>query len=94
MDSFLRRQRRLANFARPGLARRNTGLVGKLVDLLSDSMARQNLRAGVQILSRGRVVIRRLGHILCVLLGIPHVLLDTRQRKVSGFVDAGPGGVP
>ena len=53
MDSFLRRQRRLANFARPGLARRNTGLVGKLVDLLSDSMARQNLRAGVQILSRG-----------------------------------------
>ena len=34
------------------------------------------------------------GHILCVLLGIPHVLLDTRQRKVSGFVDAWTRGCP
>lgn len=89
MARFLRMQGRLANFARPGLARRNTGPVGRLVDLLSDSMARGNLDAGVQILSRGRVVVtdRLHGHILSVLLGIPHVLLDTKQGKISSFVE-------
>jgi pyruvyl transferase EpsO len=93
MARFLRLQGTLANFARPGLARRNTGPVGRLVDLLSDSMARDNLRAGVQILSRARVVItnRLHGHILSVLLDIPHVLLDTEQRKVSSFVETWTG---
>jgi len=40
-------------------------------------------------LSRGRAVItdRLHGHILCVLLGIPHVLLDNRIGKLSAYFD-------
>jgi pyruvyl transferase EpsO len=52
-------------------------------------MAQGNLRAGVRILESGRVVItnRLHGHILSLLLGIPHVLLDTEQGKLSSFFD-------
>lgn len=94
MRAFVRKQRALAHFRRPGLARRNSGLLGRAVEVLSDSMARGNLGAGVQILSRGRVVItnRLHGHILSLLLGIPHVLLDTEQRKLSSFYETWTSG--
>ncbi len=52
-----------------------------------DSLATERLERGLALLSRGRVVItdRLHGHILCLLLGIPHVLLDNSYGKLSGF---------
>ena len=52
-----------------------------------DWLARQRLQRGCRVLSSGRVAItdRLHGHILCVLLGIPHVLLDNSYGKVRSF---------
>jgi pyruvyl transferase EpsO len=49
--------------------------------------ARQRLLRGCRLLSSGRVVItdRLHGHILCILLGIPHALLDNNYGKVRSF---------
>jgi pyruvyl transferase EpsO len=49
-----------------------------------DRQARQRLREGCRLLGRGKVVItdRLHAHILCLLLGIPHVLLDNSYGKV------------
>lgn len=54
-----------------------------------DGAARQRVTRGCRLLSRGRVVItdRLHAHILCVLLGIPHVILDNNYGKVRGFVE-------
>ena len=32
------------------------------------------------------------GHILCVLLGVPHVCVDTGFGKIGGFAEAWTGG--
>lgn len=52
-------------------------------------VARARLRAGLRLLSSGeRVVTDRLhGHILCLLLGIPHAVLDNSYGKITGFAD-------
>lgn len=52
------------------------------------------LRRGLDLLSRGeRVLTDRLhGHILSLLLGIPHTVLDNRYGKVSAYVDAWTSG--
>ncbi len=54
-----------------------------------DWLARQRLRRGCRMLAAGRAVItdRLHGHILCLLLGIPHVLLDNSYGKVRSFYD-------
>jgi exopolysaccharide biosynthesis predicted pyruvyltransferase EpsI len=54
-----------------------------------NELARERLRRGCEILGRGRSVItdRLHGHILCMLLGIPHVLIDNSYGKVSGFYE-------
>lgn len=50
-------------------------------------LARQRLTRGLAILSDGRVVItdRLHGHVLALLLGIPHVILDNSYGKISSF---------
>ncbi|AHG88409.1 polysaccharide pyruvyl transferase [Gemmatirosa kalamazoonensis] len=50
-------------------------------------LARQRLRRGLRMLAAGRAVItdRLHGHILALLLGIPHVLLDDAHGKLAGF---------
>ncbi len=50
-------------------------------------IARRRLAVGVQRLSQGRVVItdRLHGHVLALLLGIPHVLLDNTSGKCRSF---------
>lgn len=52
--------------------------------------ARVRLRRGCRLLSSGRVVVtdRLHGHILCTLMGIPHVLLDNSYGKLRHFYDA------
>src|SRR5262245_41215512 len=54
-----------------------------------DPLARERLSRGCQLLARGKVVItdRLHGHVLCLLLGIPHVLLDNNYGKVKNFHD-------
>ena len=65
-----------------GLARR-----GLLPAWTYDWLARRRLQRGVRLLSRGDVAItdRLHGHILCLLLGIPHALLDNSYGKVRNF---------
>jgi pyruvyl transferase EpsO len=54
-----------------------------------DPLARAWVRRGVDIVSRGRVVItdRLHGHVFCLLLGIPHVVLDNETGKVAALYD-------
>ncbi len=54
-----------------------------------DRLADQRVRRGCRLLSRGRVVItdRLHAHILCTLLGIPHIVLDNSYGKISSFVE-------
>jgi len=56
---------------------------------LYDVLARQRLAYGCRLLRRGKVVItdRLHGHILSILLGIPHILIDDRYSKVKRFYD-------
>ena len=50
---------------------------------------------GMMFLQRGRVVItdRLHGHILCVLCGIPHVVIDPVNKKISSYMQTWTGGV-
>lgn len=52
-----------------------------------DLQARQRTTFGCRLLARGKVVItdRLHGHILCLLLGIPHVVLDNSYGKLRNF---------
>src|SRR5207249_3440314 len=54
-----------------------------------DPLAWERLLRGCCLLSKGCVVItdRLHGHILCLLLGIPHVLLDNNYGKVRWFYE-------
>jgi exopolysaccharide biosynthesis predicted pyruvyltransferase EpsI len=58
-----------------------------------DAFARARLRAGIRLLSTSRVVVtdRLHGHILCVLLDIPHVVLDNSYGKLRSTLDAWTG---
>jgi exopolysaccharide biosynthesis predicted pyruvyltransferase EpsI len=57
-------------------------------------LSRQRLRRGCKLLSRGAVVVtdRLHGHVLCLLLGIPHVLIDTKQQKIRPFWETWTAG--
>jgi exopolysaccharide biosynthesis predicted pyruvyltransferase EpsI len=71
-------------------------LLGRLwhhVTPVYDAFASARLRAGIRLLSSGRVVItdRLHGHVLCVLLGIPHVVLDNSYGKVESTLDTWTG---
>lgn len=68
-------RRSLSRVARPLLMR------------LYASLARQRLRRGLELLASGEVVItdRLHAHILCLLMGVPHVLLDNHYGKLSSF---------
>ena len=71
-------------------AQRRTPLLGSFADPAAyayDSLARQRLRRGCWTLGDGKVVVtdRLHGHVLSLLLGIPHVLLDNSYGKVKNF---------
>jgi pyruvyl transferase EpsO len=82
-----RASRRLAGGARRG------GLAGALAQPLLgrvwEKTARQRLRRGLDFLARGRVVVtdRLHGHVLCLLMGIPHVVLPDRHGKTLAFIE-------
>src|SRR4051812_14074820 len=53
-------------------------------------LAEQRLTRGCRLLSRGREVVtdRLHAHILCLLMGIPHVLVDNNYGKLRSFFEA------
>jgi pyruvyl transferase EpsO len=57
---------------------------------LYNALAGLRLRRGVRQLSKYKCVVsdRLHVHIICSLLGIPHIVLDNSYGKVSGFMDA------
>ncbi len=62
---------------------------------LFDRMAEARLQRGIRLLSSGRQVItdRLHGHILCLLLGIPHAALDSSHGKIGAYCRTwGEGG--
>ena len=58
-----------------------------------DAVARARVARGCRLLSSGRVVItdRLHAHILSLLLGIPHAVLDNTYGKLRRFLDAWTG---
>jgi exopolysaccharide biosynthesis predicted pyruvyltransferase EpsI len=65
-------------------------LAAPVTDFAMRSMARQVLRGGLDLLSTADVVVtdRLHGHLLCMLLDIPHVVLDNRYGKIRALHDA------
>jgi exopolysaccharide biosynthesis predicted pyruvyltransferase EpsI len=92
LDERVPTLRRVRSVLRPLAARepRSLGLMNRALAAAYDQQARQQLRQGCRLLSRGRVVItdRLHAHILCLLLGIPHVLLDNSYGKVRRVHEA------
>lgn len=70
--------------------------VGHVLESSYDGQARKRVAFGCSLLSQGKVVItdRLHGHILSLLLGIPHVILDNSYGKVRGFFEAWTEGTP
>lgn len=75
------------HYARDHPARRAPA--GRVMSIMYGPLARRRLGRGIRLLSSGRVVVtdRLHGHILALLLGIPHVVTDTAQGKISAFVE-------
>jgi pyruvyl transferase EpsO len=65
-------------------------LVRPALSRLYVPLAHERLHRGLTLLASGRVVItdRLHGHILCLLMGVPHVVLDNTYGKLSTFRDA------
>lgn len=61
-----------------------------------EALANRRLDHGAALLSRGRTVVtdRLHGHILALLLGIPHVLANSRSGKVHDFVETWTASSP
>lgn len=57
------------------------------------AQAAARIDLGIALLSRARTVVtdRLHGHILCTLLGLPHVALDNDYGKVHAYIDAWTG---
>lgn len=67
-----------------------TPWLNSLKPSLFHALATERLTRGCALLCSGEVVItdRLHGHIMCYLLGIPHVVLDNTYRKIGNFRDA------
>ena len=63
--------------------------IGRLIDVSYDWQAQLRVRFGCRLLAAGRIVItdRLHAHILSLLLGIPHVVLDNNYGKLRRFCD-------
>lgn len=77
---------------RPALA----PLAGPVLSWAHRSAAAQRVTFGVRLLSTARVIVtdRLHAHILSLLLGVPHVVLDTGYGKIEPFVREWTQGAP
>lgn len=82
---------RLAYFVLKQVAKypRKLGMLHHPLSLANGVIAKQCFETACRILSQGTVVItdRLHGHILSLLLGIPHVVLDNNYGKVKSFYE-------
>ena len=89
---------RLADWLDSQIARhpRLLGPLGRARPPVYGRVAADRVRAGQGLLSRGRVVVtdRLHGHILSLLMGIPHVLLDNSYGKLWHFYETWTRGCP
>jgi pyruvyl transferase EpsO len=69
------------------------GLRQAAMSRLFDSMARQRVAFGYSVVSSGRVLVtdRLHGHILALLLGVPHVVVETGYGKIRRFNESFSG---
>ncbi|WP_374651117.1 polysaccharide pyruvyl transferase family protein [Dongia sp.] len=81
--------RRTRLFARFGAVWRGEGISGH-TPTVHDALAWRRFRRGVATLSQGKIVVtdRLHAHIISVLLGLPHVVLDNSYGKLGSFIDA------
>ncbi len=83
---------RWTGWTRRNLARRPRllGILRRPYSRAIVALARRRCaRGSAEIQGSAAVVTERLhGHILCLLLGVPHFILDTRQGKIGAFRDA------
>jgi exopolysaccharide biosynthesis predicted pyruvyltransferase EpsI len=89
-------RRRLSYVLMGAVRRKGTALLARpLLMRLYTPLARQRLARGLDLLASAEVVItdRLHAHILCVLMEIPHVLLDNRYGKLSSFHETWTAGV-
>jgi pyruvyl transferase EpsO len=79
--------RRMA--ARPGVTRMMGQSAVGIHRVVYAAMARERLISGCELLSKGRSIVadRLHAHILAMLLGIPHVLLDNSYGKIRRFYE-------
>lgn len=67
------------------------GMPARLTDFIAsslfDTVASIHIRRGIRMISRGKIVVtdRLHAHILCLLLDIPHIVLDNNYGKLSRF---------
>jgi pyruvyl transferase EpsO len=98
LDERIPALRRVRRVLRPLASRepRSLGVMGRALGAAYDRQAQQRLREGCRLLARGKVVItdRLHAHILCLLLGIPHVLLDNSYGKVRRVHDTWTADAP
>jgi len=78
------------------IAERAGAVPGRVVLGAFDEASRYRLARGIRLLGRGRVVVtdRLHGHILSLLLGIPHVLLDNSYGKNRAFYETWTAASP
>jgi pyruvyl transferase EpsO len=98
LDDPLTWQRRAALRIWPRASGRLTRVPGffRLLRAAWDAAAWARIRRGTGLLSRGKVVVtdRLHAHILCTMMGIPHVVLDNSYGKVQSFIAAWTAGNP
>lgn len=65
----------------------------RLQTRLFQSLANARIERGVQLLSQGRIVVtdRLHAHIISLVLGIPHVVVDNSYGKLSRFISCWTG---
>ena len=92
LDERVPALRRVRRVLRPLAVRepRSLRVMNRALGAAYDRQARLRLREGYRLLARGKVVItdRLHAHILCLLMGIPHVVLDNNYGKLSSFWQA------
>ena len=90
--------RRLRETFQPLLMRypRRLRVLRRYSEATFDYQARQRMNIGCALLARGSVVVtdRLHGHILSLLLGIPHVVLDNSYGKVRQFHETWTKSMP
>ncbi len=90
--------RRLRETFQPLLMRhpRRLRILRRYSEATFDYQARQRMKIGCGLLASARVVVtdRLHGHILSLLLGIPHVVLDTSYGKVRQFHETWTKSMP